>query len=160
MAAEEAKRAAEEAKTGKPAPKSKAPPAKKGGKEATGPDLDVEQLEVPTVTEFKSEMGNAYIRERPLEEIIDKLMTPQEEEEEEKKPEPEEPEPSVAVSTPAEDPKASKLSSKKGSTAAMKDVPKDAKSMAKNASNAEVDITNENEDGEEEEEKEEEIKFL
>ena len=29
-------------------------------------------------------MGNKYIRERPLQEIIDKLMTPQEEEEEEK----------------------------------------------------------------------------
>ena len=40
------------------------------------PDLDVEQLTVPEVTEFKSEMGNEYIRERPLEEIIDKLMTP------------------------------------------------------------------------------------
>lgn len=30
-------------------------------------------------------MENEYIRERPLQEIVDKLMTPQEEEEEEKK---------------------------------------------------------------------------
>ena len=39
---------------------------------------------MPDVTEFESTMGNKYIRERPLQEIIDKLMTPQEEEEEEK----------------------------------------------------------------------------
>lgn len=30
-------------------------------------------------------MGNKYIRERPLEEIIDNLMTPHEEEDEEEK---------------------------------------------------------------------------
>ena len=84
QAAEEAKRAAEEAKGGKPAGKAKAPPAKKGGKDPGVPDLDVPQLEVPTVTEFKSEMENEYIRERPLQEIIDKLMVPQEDEEEEK----------------------------------------------------------------------------
>lgn len=76
QAAEEAKRAAEEAKTGKAAPKGKAAAPKKGGKDPGVPDLDVEQLTVPEVTEFKSEMGNEYIRERPLEEIIDKLMTP------------------------------------------------------------------------------------
>ena len=84
MAADEEKRAAEEAKGGNPAGKAKAPPAKKGGKDPGVPDLDVPQLEVPTVTEFKSEMENEYIRERPLQEIIDKLMVPQEEEEEEK----------------------------------------------------------------------------
>ena len=85
QAAEEAKRTAEEAKTGKPAAKGKAPPVKKaGGKDPGMPDLDVAQLEVPTVTEFESEMGNKYIRERPLDEIIQKLMTPQEEEEEAK----------------------------------------------------------------------------
>jgi len=76
QANEEAKRAAEEAKGGKPAGKGKAPPAKKGGKDPAQPELDVEQLEVPTVTEFKSTMENEYIRERPLQEIIDKLMTP------------------------------------------------------------------------------------
>ena len=36
------------------------------------------------MTDFESEMGNKYIRERPLSEIIDKLLVPQEEEEEEK----------------------------------------------------------------------------
>ena len=76
QAAEEAKRVAEEAKTGKAPAKAKAPPAKKGGKDPGQPDLEVEQLEVPDVTEFQSEMGNKYIRERPLQEIIDKLMTP------------------------------------------------------------------------------------
>jgi hypothetical protein len=48
MAAEEAKRAAEEAKTGKAAPAKGKPPApKKGGKEPGVPDLEVEQLVVP-----------------------------------------------------------------------------------------------------------------
>ena len=85
QAAEEAKRAAEEAKTGKPAAKGKAAPAKKGGKDPGVPELDVEKLEVPEVSDFVSEMQNEYIRERPLEQIIETLMTPQEEEEEEKK---------------------------------------------------------------------------
>ena len=35
------------------------------------------------MTPFESEMGNKYIRERPLEEIVDKLMLPPPEEEEE-----------------------------------------------------------------------------
>lgn len=66
QASEEAKRASEEAKGGKAPAKAKAPPAKKGGKDAGQPDLEVEVLVVPTVTEFASEMGNNYIRERPL----------------------------------------------------------------------------------------------
>ena len=161
QAAEEAKRAAEEAKGNKPDKKAKAPPAKKGGKDPAQPDLDVEQLAVPEVTAFKSEMGNEYIRERPLQEIIDKLMTPQEEEEEEKKDEPAEEaaEPEAKAATPApEDKKASALSSKKGSVPKID--PKDAKGGKK--TDSQVDITAENPDGEEEEEevKEEVIKFL
>lgn len=35
------------------------------------------------MTPFESESGNKYIRERPLEEIVDKLMLPPPEEEEE-----------------------------------------------------------------------------
>lgn len=54
QAAEEAKRVQEEAKGNKPAAKGKAAPAKKGGKDPGVPDLDVEQLTVPEVTEFKS----------------------------------------------------------------------------------------------------------
>lgn len=77
--AEEAKRLAEEAKTGKPAGKApaKAPPkpGAKGGKDDK-PQLDVPQLEVPKVTPFASEMGNNYIRERPLEEIVERMMKP------------------------------------------------------------------------------------
>ena len=34
------------------------------------------QLEVPKVTPFASEMGNNYIRERPLEEIVERMMKP------------------------------------------------------------------------------------
>jgi hypothetical protein len=33
-------------------------------------------LEVPKVIPYKSEMGNEYIRERPLEEIVTKIMSP------------------------------------------------------------------------------------
>ena len=42
------------------------------------------QLEVPTVTPFKSEMGNEYVRERTTDEIATKLMEMPKEEEEEK----------------------------------------------------------------------------
>jgi|LakMenEpi03Oct11_1017367.scaffolds.fasta_scaffold04523_2 hypothetical protein len=53
--AEEAKRLAEEAKTGKPAgkapPKPVAKPGAKGGKDDK-PLVDVQQLEVPKVTTF------------------------------------------------------------------------------------------------------------
>lgn len=61
--AEEAKRLAEEAKTGKPAGKAPAKaPAKPGAKgKDDKPVLDVPQLEVPKVTPFASEMGNSYI---------------------------------------------------------------------------------------------------
>jgi len=45
--------------------------------------VDVPQLAVPEVTPFQSEMGNEYIRERPLEEIVEKMMQPPVEEEEE-----------------------------------------------------------------------------
>lgn len=74
---EEAKRLAEEARTGKPvkAPAKPAPAKGKGGKDDK-PQLDVPHLEVPKVQIFKTEMGNQYIRERPLEEIITKIMTP------------------------------------------------------------------------------------
>jgi len=74
--AEEAKRASEEAKGIKPAGKApaKAPPKGKGKDDK--PVLDVPQLQVPKVTLFKSEMGNDYIRERPLAEIVTRLMSP------------------------------------------------------------------------------------
>ena len=36
---------------------------------------------MPEVTPYTAESGNKYIREKPLEEIIEKLLTPQEEEE-------------------------------------------------------------------------------
>lgn len=75
--AEEAKRAAEEAKGVKPTGKApaKAQAKGKGGKDEK-PVLDVPQLEVPKVIPYKSEMGNDYIKERPLEEIVTKLMSP------------------------------------------------------------------------------------
>ena len=57
------------------------------------------KLEVPQVTNFESEMGNKYIRERPLAEIIDKLLVPQEEEEEVKPEEPTEEEAAEASRT-------------------------------------------------------------
>ena len=55
---------------------------KAGGKDADKPNLDVPKLEVPTITEFTSEGGNKYVRERPIEEIAEDLMKPQEEEQE------------------------------------------------------------------------------
>ena len=45
--------------------------------------IDVPQLEVPKVTTFESEMGNKYIRERTLDEIVTVIMSPAPEEEEE-----------------------------------------------------------------------------
>lgn len=162
QAAEEAKRAAEEAKTGKAPAKAKAPPAKKGGKDPGQPDLEVEQLEVPDVTEFQSEMGNKYIRERPLQEIIDKLMTPQEEEEEPKPEEGKEEEEAEAskVATPdIKDAKApSALSNKKNSRDANVSKSKDGKLMeSQEVSNANL---LEGDEENEEEKKEEEPKFL
>lgn len=73
--AEDAKRATEEAKGGKQAGKApaKAPPKGKGKDDK--PQLDVPHLEVPKVTPYKSEMGNNYIKERNLEEIVAKLMS-------------------------------------------------------------------------------------
>ena len=102
---------------------------------------------MPEVTEFSSEMGNNYIRERPLEEIIEKLMTPQEEEEEDKKDE--KTDDAAAVDSPnatpaQEDPKASKLGSKKGSIAAIKESKESKASVLKNSSVAEVDVANDN----------------
>ena len=162
QAADEAKRLAEEAKTGKPAGKAKAPPPKKGGKYPGVPDLDVPQLEVPTVTDFKSEMENEYIRERPLQEIIDKLMVPQEEEEEEKAEEAAEAEESAverAASSAAEDKKASAMSNRKQSTS--KDPPgKDSKTAIDSRKESQAEIPADQEDGEEEEVKDEPIKFL
>ena len=76
---EEAKRAAEEAKTGKPAAKGKAPPPKKG-KDPDKPDIEVEQLPVPSTTPYTSLSGLKYVCERPLDEIITKMLTPQEDE--------------------------------------------------------------------------------
>jgi len=163
QAAEEAKRAQEEAKGGKAPPKAKAAPPKKGGKDAGLPDLEVEQLEVPTVTEFASEMGNKYIRERPLQEIIDKLMTPQEEEEEEKPEEGKEGEEEAAeaskVATPElKDVKGSAMSNKKNSRDANIMKSKDGKPLeSQEASN--TNLLEGEEEGEEEK-KEEEPKFL
>lgn len=45
----------------------------------------METLEVPTPTDFTSEMENKYIRERPLAEIAEKLKQPSEEDEEDGK---------------------------------------------------------------------------
>ena len=74
--AEEAKRAAEEAKGIKPAGKAPAKAQAKGKGKDDKPVLDVPQLEVPKVIPYKSEMGNEYIKERPLEEIVTKIMSP------------------------------------------------------------------------------------
>lgn len=72
--AEEAK-AAEEVKKD-PKAKAKAPPAKKGGKEADKPLVDVPKLEVPAIDEYTSGMGKTFLVERTLAEIADKLLTP------------------------------------------------------------------------------------
>lgn len=70
---------AEEAKKGAAGGK-KAAPAKAKGKEAEVPKFDIPKMDVPEVTEFTSESGNKYVRERPIEEIAENLMKPQEEE--------------------------------------------------------------------------------
>lgn len=160
QAAEEAKRAAEEAKTGKPAPKGKAAPAKKGGKDPGVPELDVEKLEVPEVSDFVSEMQNEYIRERPLEQIIETLMTPQEEEEEEKK---EETTVEEESTTPPVDNK-SAMSNKRASNATDKGKEKEKEKGSRSGATI-PDTSGEAADGEtvgqeEEEKKEEEPKFL
>lgn len=66
-----------------PAKAAPKPPAK-GAKEEK-PVIDVPKIPVPQVTEFKSEMGNQYVRERQYIEIAQKLMEPPKEDEEEKK---------------------------------------------------------------------------
>ena len=158
QAAEEAKRATEEAKGGKPAGKGKAAPAKKGGKDPGVPDLDVEQLAVPDVTEFKSEMENQYIRERPLQQIIDKLMTPQEEEEENKAEESKDVDESQAdAKSSVADPKASALSGKKASVSKEKDAKNSSQTQLANATPEAVDGEGE---GEQEEKEPEPVKFL
>ena len=108
-------------------------------------------------------MENEYIRERPLQEIIDKLMVPQEEEEEEKADEAAEAEESAverAASSAQEDKKASALSNKRQSIS--KDPPgKDSKTAVAAKNESQADIAADQEDGEnEEEQKEEPIKFL
>ncbi len=72
--AEEAKRAAEEAKGVKPTGKApaKAQAKGKGGKDEK-PVLDVPQLEVPKVIPYKSEMGNDYIKEGKNLDMISKI---------------------------------------------------------------------------------------
>ena len=109
-------------------------------------------------------MENEYIRERPLQEIIDKLMVPQEEEEEEKADEAAEAEDSAverAASSAAEEKgKASALSNKRQSIS--KDPPgKDSKTAVAAKNESQAEIAADQEDGEnEEEQKEEPIKFL
>lgn len=49
---------------------------KKGSKGDDKPQLNVPKLAVPQVTEFDSEMGNKYVRERTFEEIIMRLLEP------------------------------------------------------------------------------------
>lgn len=77
---EEEAKAAEEAKKGNVDPKAKkAPPAKaagKGAKDGDKPVLDVPKLVVPAIKDYKSSMGNAFIVERSLYEITEKLMKP------------------------------------------------------------------------------------
>ena len=68
----EAKAAEEAAKGGKPPPKGKAPaPAAKKGKEQEKPPIDIPQLEIPPVVQYKSDCGNIYVFERSIEYISD-----------------------------------------------------------------------------------------
>ncbi len=103
-------------------------------------------------------MGNKYVRERPLEEIIQKLLTPQEEEQEEKKADATVTEDRAQNSpTPAiADPKASALSGKKASVSSLKDT-KDKQNEKEKLAN---DPMTPNEIEEKEEAKEQPIKFL
>jgi len=93
----EAKVDAEKAAGGKTAPAKKAPPPKKGH-EVVQPHLEgIEMLEVPQITDYTSESGNNYVRERSLDFIAESLMKPADAEhddsevssEEEAEPEPE-----------------------------------------------------------------------
>ena len=104
-------------------------------------------------------MENEYIRERPLQEIIDKLMTPQEEEEEEKPEEPKEGDDSQAEIKAPSDGKNSALKDKKGSISKGGD---DKKKSTQEIVTATPEILEgEGVEGEEEGEKEPEpIKFL
>lgn len=108
-------------------------------------------------------MGNKYIRERPLQEIIDKLMTPQEEEEEEKPEESKEDGDATAgISTPElRDPKdgqKSAMSNKRASRDTNVLKSKDGKPLEPAPSDQ--NLQQEGEEDEEEEKKEEEPKFL
>ena len=148
---EEAKRAAEEKQTGKPPPKGKAPPPKKG-KDPDKPDIEVEQLPVPTTTPYTSLSGLKYVCERPLDEIIEKMLTPQEDESSDDPEEAEDGErendDSVLSPKAAADPKQSALG-KKGSVSSK---------MEKSA--ADISPPDGEEENEEDEKKDEEPKFL
>ena len=82
--AEEAK-TADDLKKGVADPKAKkaAPPAKKGGKDADKPNIDVPKIPVPGIEEFKSEMNQNFVIERSYTQIAEKLMKPAPSEEEE-----------------------------------------------------------------------------
>ena len=105
------------------------------------------QLEVPKVTPYKSEMGNDYIRERSLNEIVVKLMSPPVEEKEESEKEEE----------PILNPNASagKVSAREPSTMQNKKAPEPKPSIKGKA----VTVELEEEPVEEQEVKQEEPKF-
>ena len=105
------------------------------------------QLEVPKVTPYKSEMGNDYIRERSLNEIVAKLMSPPVEEKEESEKEEE----------PILNPNASagKVSAREPSTMQNKKAPEPKPSIKGKA----VTVELEEEPVEEQEVKQEEPKF-
>ena len=103
-------------------------------------------------------MENEYIRERPLQEIIDKLMTPQEEEEEIKPEEAKDADESLAdAKSSVVDAKASALSGKKSSVSKEKDDKK--ASVTQLTTPGEMNADGEGE-GEQEEKEPEPIKFL
>ncbi len=105
-------------------------------------------------------MENEYIRERPLQEIIDKLMTPQEEEEEVKAEETKDAaadESLADAKSSAVDAKASALSGKKSSVSKEKDDKKASVTQLTTPGDMGADGEGE---GEQEEKEPEPIKFL
>ena len=73
----EQEKALEEQKQAQEAPakgaKKAAPP--KGKKGPDVPELNVPQLQVPSILEFSSEMGNKYLIERSVQDIAHKIVT-------------------------------------------------------------------------------------
>ena len=59
------------------------------------------QLQVPGVTDYSTEMGNQYIRERTFDEIAAKLMEPPKEDEPEEEKKEEVPDPEITSTPPS-----------------------------------------------------------